>query len=370
MIKGIFNFKIVKIILLILVCLCVVPFSTEAAKKEKKQMRDVCFFQTKKINEDGHDILRIEIGLTKSKAEFEVKDNPKKPKQLIVEVPYTRLNDDIPEDVTLDGKLGRYMTLREKKKNKVKTTEVMVVMGKEYSEKCFRVYTMPSDKKQGKPYRLVIDVSNKRFKVGLGTVDGVKGRTIVIDPGHGGFDNGARGNFDLLEKDVNLMVGLRVRDIIEDSGGKCVMTHDEDVDVFDRNSPNATDAEELQARVDVGNETPGADIFVSIHCNAARNSDANGTETFYYPKSDYDIILADKIQKELLEYGGRRNRGVKMARFYVLRHTYIPAALAELAFLTNLEEEHLLGSDDFQDKAAYAIAKGIGQFFIDSNYGG
>lgn len=369
MIKVNSQSEFVKIIMLFFVCLCLMPFSAEAAKKEKKQIRDVCFFRTGKVNEGGQDILRIEIGLTKSKAEFEVKDNPKRTKQLIVEIPNTRINDDIPEDVTLDGKLGRYMTLREKKKKKVKTTEIMVVMGKEYSEKCFRVYTLPSDKKKGKPYRLVIDISNKRFRVGLGTVDGVKGKTIVIDPGHGGFDAGARGNFDLLEKDVNLMVGLRVRDIIEDSGGKCVMTHDEDVDVFDRNSPNATDYEELQARVDVGNDTPGADVFVSIHCNAARNIDANGTETFYYPKTVYDSLLAEKIQYELLEYGGRRNRGVKQARFYVLRHTDIPAALAELAFMTNLEEEHLLSSDDFQDKVAYAIAKGIGQFFIDTNYG-
>lgn len=357
-----------KIIVVLLGCLMLLPFSAEAAKKVKKPMRDVNFFQTQRLQENGREIMRIEIGLSKSKAEFEVKPNPKKSKQLVVEIPYARLNGDIPEDVTLDGKLSRYMTLREKKINKVKTVQIMVAMTKEFTDNCFRVYTMPSDKKKGKPYRLVIDVSNTRFRMGLGTVDGVKGRTIVIDPGHGGLDTGARGSTGLLEKDVNLMVGLRVRDIIEASGGKCVMTHDEDVDVFGADARNATDADELQARVDVGTYTPNAEIFVSIHCNAAYNPTGNGTETYYYPKTGYDMMLAERIQEELVEYGGRRDRGVKQARFYVLRHGYIPAALAELAFISNFEEEPLLWSDDFQDKVAYAVANGIGRFFLETDY--
>ena len=364
-IKNIFT----KLIVVLLAGLSVLPLTAEAGKKNKKPiMRDVCYFKTERLQEYGQEIMRIELGLSKPKVTFDVQPNPKKDKQLIIRIPYARMNNEIPEDVTLDGRLSRYMTLREKKIEKIKIVEIMVAMAKEYKEKCFRVYTMPADKKKGKPYRLVIDVSNTRFRGSLGTVDGVNGRTVVIDPGHGGIDSGAHGYNGLLEKDVNLMVGLRVRDIIEDSGGRCIMTHDEDVDVYGRDAGNATDADELQARVDVGDENPQAEIFVSIHCNASRNSDANGTETYYYSKSDYDYQLAEKIQQELSEYIGRRNRGVKEARFYVLRHSALPAALAEMAFISNYEEEALLWDDDFQDKAAYAIAKGIGRFFIETDY--
>ena len=349
-------------LLTVFVLLCFVPVMAQAAKKQKPQMRDVCYFQSHKVTEKGREMLRIEIGLTKGNAEFEVKLNPKKSKQILVEIANTRMTDEIMPDVTLDGKYARYMTLREKKKK----TIIMVAMTTEAVDKCYRVYTVPADKKKGKPYRLIIDVSKSPFRAGLGTVEGVKGRTVVIDPGHGGSDTGARGNSGLLEKDVNLMVCLRIRDIMQASGAKCVMTRDDDVDVYGREAP--TDAAELQARVNVGEYTPNMDVFVSVHCNAAYNLDANGSETFYYPKTYYDQLLAEKIQKEVLELGGRRNRGVKQARFYVLNHTIKPSALVEMAFITNYEEEPLLWSDDFQDKMAIAISRGIGQYFIDAGY--
>lgn len=359
---GMFRKQIGSIISLVLVFLCFVPFSAEAAKKQKKEVRDICFFQMHKVSEKGKDMLRIEIGLTKGNAEYEVKLNPKKSKQIMVELANTRMTDAVMPDITLDGKMARYMTLREKKK----TTTVMVAMTMEATEKCYRVYTLPADKKKGLPYRLVIDVSKTPFKAGLGTVDGVKGRTVVIDPGHGGCDSGARGNSGLMEKDVNLMVCLRIRDIMQASGAKCVLTRDDDVDVYGRIAP--TDADELQARVNIGEYTPNMDIFVSVHSNAAYNTDANGSQTFYYPKTYFDQLLAEKIQQEIVEIGGLRNRGVSEANFYVLRHTEKPAALVEMAFITNFDEEALLWSDDFQDKMAIGISKGIGQYFIDAGY--
>lgn len=364
-----------RIAVLAVLCVCIFPMLTQAAKKQKSkpQVRDVCYFQSQMVKEKGKSLLRIEVGLSKSKAEYFVHDNPKKSKQLIVEIPYARGNSEIVSDETLDGKLARYMTVREKKikkgKEKYRQLEIMVAMTREYADRCFRVYTMPADKKKGKPYRLVIDISDSAFIFGLGTVEGVKNKVIIVDPGHGGIDSGARGNYGTLEKDVNLMVSLRVRDILEASGAKCVMTRDDDVDVFARAGGDAvtcTDTDELQARVDVGLNTPGADIFVSIHSNASPNGNANGSSTYYYAKTDYDELLAAALQQSMVKHGGLRDIGIIEERFYVCRHSEIPAALVEMAFISNVNEEVLLWSDDFQDKMAIGIAEGIGRFFIDS----
>jgi N-acetylmuramoyl-L-alanine amidase len=129
---------------------------------------------------------------------------------------------------------------------------------------------------------------------------------------------------------------------------------------------NATDRQELQARVNVGAYTPGMQVFLSIHCNAFSSPSANGTETFYYPRSDTDALLAQDLQDALVAANGLHDRGISDANFYVVKHSSVPSALVELAFISNYNEEGLLASPDFQDKLALAIARGLGKFFQDS----
>ena len=107
-------------------------------------------------------------------------------------------------------------------------------------------------------------------------------------------------------------------------------------------------------------------VFLSIHCNSFSSSSANGSQTFYYPKSDQDAQLAQDIQDELIAADGLRDRGISEANFYVVKHSDVPAALVELAFISNYNEEGLLNSPEFQDKIALAIAKGLGRFFQDT----
>ena len=120
---------------------------------------------------------------------------------------------------------------------------------------------------------------------------------------------------------------------------------------------------ELQARVDVGRNHPEAELFLSIHCNSFTNPDAHGMETYYYPKTDADERFATLLNEELAAAGGLYNRGVKYANFYVMRHSPMPASLVELGFLSNPQEEALLGGAEYQETMAQAIFRAIVRYF-------
>ncbi|WP_041315615.1 N-acetylmuramoyl-L-alanine amidase [Heliomicrobium modesticaldum] len=177
---------------------------------------------------------------------------------------------------------------------------------------------------------------------------------VIIDPGHGGFDPGALGPTGLREADVNLAVAKRVANLLSPSV-QAVLTRDGDT------SPGTDVNTDLQNRATVANGAR-ADYFVSIHCNAADNAAANGTEVYCYKFGGKGEQLARTIARFLVPALGLRDRGVKEANFYVLRQTVMPAVLIELAFITNRVEESLLRSPLFQAKAAEAIARGIGAF--------
>jgi N-acetylmuramoyl-L-alanine amidase len=221
-------------------------------------------------------------------------------------------------------------------------------------------------------------------------------RRIVLDPGHGGKDPGAIGyskrNF---EKDIALTVAKKVKALLE---------KELDVEVLLTRSNDSFVS--LQSRTDFANEHE-ADLFISMHCNAHRNSKVKGIEVFYLSTAktdearaveslensvvyDYEggteavqkyddlaLILADMAQSEHLEESYQmamklqanlvdatkgRDRGVKQANFYVLRGAFMPAVLVEMGFLTNPDEEKELISGNHQKKLARSIADEIENF--------
>lgn len=187
------------------------------------------------------------------------------------------------------------------------------------------------------------------------TTPGLAGKTIVVDAGHGGSDVGAIGKNGLLEKDVTLKVALLLEDYLTEAGANVLMTRRTDVDVA---RPNATDAEELQARVDVGNNND-ADLFLSIHIDSFVSPDAHGTTVYIHDDAKLGKCLHDELQNRL----DRTDRGVKFANFYVLRHTTMPASLVELMFISNPEEEQLLADHDTHVQAARALFEGLRIYF-------
>lgn len=191
------------------------------------------------------------------------------------------------------------------------------------------------------------------------TSGGLKGKVIVIDPGHGGSDPGAIGAAGTREKDITLAISKRVKEYLEDEGAKVYMTRTTDVDVY---GPNASDRDELQARVDVG-ERNNADVFLSLHINSSVNKDIGGFSTYYYPKTNNDLRLAQNVQKKLADNFGVNDLGVRQANFYVVKRISMPAILVEMCFISNPKEEKLMAGSWFQKKTARLIVEGVEQYF-------
>jgi len=171
-----------------------------------------------------------------------------------------------------------------------------------------------------------------------------QGRPIVVlDPGHGGRDPGAVGIGGLSETDVVLPIAQRVARLLEQQGIQTILTRNQDFEL------------DLAPRVAIA-ERADADVFVSIHANAA-TSNANGAETFYY--RGHDRSLAQSIQSNVIRTTRLNDRGVKQANFHVLRNTSMPSALVEVGFLTGREDSARLRNSQFRSTMADAIANGI-----------
>ena len=180
--------------------------------------------------------------------------------------------------------------------------------------------------------------------------------TVVIDPGHGGGDSGCQNRaLGVYEKDVTLDISLRLQRLLQQRGWKVIMTRSEDRDVTYAGSP---DAMELEARANVANNS-GADIFVSIHCNASVNSGARGSSVYWWKDEDYPLAQSLDILGESL---GFEEKGVIQNRFAVLRMTGMPAALVETAFLTNPTEGAMLADANVRQAIAERLAMGLQRY--------
>lgn len=217
---------------------------------------------------------------------------------------------------------------------------------------------------------------------------------IVLDPGHGGKDPGAEGALGLQEKNIVLALAKKLKAKLEDQlEVKVLLTREDDSFIS------------LKERTDFANRNE-ADLFISIHTNAAENKKADGVEVYYlseakndesraaqalenavvaefegeealreYTQADYvisDLIqsaqliesinLAYKFQNNLIIESQARDRGVKSANFYVLRGAYMPSVLVELGFISNKEEGNKLNQGSYQDKLVESLFYAIKSF--------
>lgn len=228
-----------------------------------------------------------------------------------------------------------------------------------------KVSLEPENRSEKKSARIVLDVKKVIVRDNArnwnDNINSGK-KIIVLDPGHGGSDAGAIGPTGVTEKSVSLAVSLKAQRLLTAAGYQVVMTRTTDIDVA---APGVSDATELQARVDKA--PPDAALFISVHCNAFSNGNANGIETYHAPTAVKGARLARLLNEELERLGGLNNRGVKAARFYVMTHSQCPASLIELGFITNPREEKLLANNDYQQKLAQAITNAVNRYF---NQGG
>ncbi len=217
---------------------------------------------------------------------------------------------------------------------------------------------------------------------------GLKIGRIVIDPGHGGFDNGTVGPSGLEEKELVLDVAFRLKKLVEDKlSGEVIMTRTDDTFV------------PLEERTALANESQ-ADLFISIHANSSPNRRVSGVETFFLDfanSADVEEIAArenassqktifelqDLVQKIALKEkveesrefaqtiqksmaaqiqkarASAKDRGVKQAPFIVLIGANMPSILSEVSFVSNPSDEKLLKSAGFRQKIAEALCHGI-----------
>jgi N-acetylmuramoyl-L-alanine amidase len=168
--------------------------------------------------------------------------------------------------------------------------------------------------------------------------------TVVIDPGHGGFDRGGIPGQIVPEKMVALDTAMRLQKLLQRDGLRTVMTRTTDIFV------------PLSVRSAIANAEHDA-IFVSIHYNAARRSGAHGIET--YSENNRGAVLAARIQRDIVTRVSAENRGIRSAEYYVLRNCRLPAVLVECGFLTNPVEAQLALTPEYREKVAEQIAAGI-----------
>jgi N-acetylmuramoyl-L-alanine amidase len=251
------------------------------------------------------------------------------------------------------------------------------------------------------PFRIVLDLQRGQTPATPATPADIARprellgvRTIVLDPGHGGKEVGAIGPAGLVEKDATLAICRRLQSLLASAlGARVILTRDDDTLVS------------LEQRTALANQYK-ADLFLSVHLNASRTATARGAETYFLsleasdelarataerendeadgasvqtarPASDLNLILwdlaqqeylkessrfAELIQQELNGTAGTANRGVKQAPFRVLIGATMPAALVEVGFISNGDEESKLASDAYQDAVAQAMVRAISRF--------
>ncbi|KXG78398.1 Sporulation-specific N-acetylmuramoyl-L-alanine amidase [Fervidicola ferrireducens] len=172
---------------------------------------------------------------------------------------------------------------------------------------------------------------------------------VVIDPGHGGHDPGAVAN-SLRESDITLDLALKVAQELEQLGFDVRLTREDDRYIS------------LEGRAALANQWD-ADLFVSLHCNAASNPAARGFESYIYSRAQSSTReLARKIHERLAAFlyqFGVPDRGIKEANFYVLRETKSPATLLECLFITNSEDAKLLQDVNWRSRLASEIAQAV-----------
>ena len=400
----------------LLIFLLLLPFPVLAAKKKVtfSEQTSATSHPSAVLNEMKHwstpDYTRISLELDRDviwETHELGKGAPGKPGRVYIDLKRTRLGKNV-KDITIGDGL-----LKGARVAQYKPEVVRVVLDTE-NIKDFKVFPL-SD-----PARLVIDVRGER-QTEISRLEPVviampervvvpkieekqivtekivkqpkktvisKIRRIVVDPGHGGHDPGAVGPSGIQEKDVVLAIGLRLRDLfMEELGVDVVMTRSTDVFI------------PLEERTAIANKV-GADLFLSVHANAAANRSAAGIETYYLnlAKTEkvaqlaakengtslekvsvlqailFDLManyklndsahLAEEVQKSLhkkirTRHADVKNLGVKQGPFYVLVGASMPSILVETAFLSNPTEESRLKDPAYLEMSAEGILDGV-----------
>ena len=186
---------------------------------------------------------------------------------------------------------------------------------------------------------------------------------ILIDPGHGGIDGGAKSKNGTIEKNINLLIATKLKKELENSGYIVYMTREEDSQL------DSKKVKDLNARCQMKKDTK-CDVFISIHQNMFSQASCFGAQA-WYASNDNSKLLAEDIQNSLKETVDDSNKRIPKAakeQYRILRDGYEGACvLVECGFLSNNKEEQKLKSDEHQDKIVKGIINGVNKYFENKN---
>lgn len=200
-----------------------------------------------------------------------------------------------------------------------------------------------------------------------GVLGGAGKITVVVDPGHGGIDGGAESRGGVCEKDINLSIGLKIKELSEEEGWRVLMTREKDEGLYseDKGSIRSRKAEDLKKRQEIINNS-GADAAVSIHLNSYPSGQVKGAQTFYSSSSGEGKIIAEMIQEKIREKLDEDNDRTPLPKddIIIMKNNTSPLVLIECGFLSNDEEAAKLMKKEYQNSIAEIVVDALKEYFI------
>lgn len=188
----------------------------------------------------------------------------------------------------------------------------------------------------------------------------LKGMVILVDPGHGGYDGGARAqDSGIWEKEINLAVALQVEKALTARGASVTLTRREDIALCDEDTASGSKKrQDMERRVAMGKEI-GADMVLSIHMNEYRDRAQSGPQVFYRQESEESRLLAGCMQAALISALSPPKERAALAGDYFILQLPVPSLLIECGFISNSAEEKLLLDPAYQARLGEAVAQGV-----------
>ena len=184
-------------------------------------------------------------------------------------------------------------------------------------------------------------------------------RLVILDAGHGGNDPGKISVDGTQEKDLNLEIAKKLKELLEQQDIEVIMTREEDRGLYEENASNKK-AQDMKRRCELINKELPACV-VSIHQNSYHEEPIHGAQVFYYETSKESQSLAEVIQQELIRFVDPENHRQAKANdtYYLLKKTEAPVVIVECGFLSNWEENGKLKDESYQEQLVWAIHMGI-----------
>lgn len=191
------------------------------------------------------------------------------------------------------------------------------------------------------------------------TYHSLSGVSIILDPGHGGKDDGARAG-NVKEQEINLKIAKKLETLLKNNGASVTLTRD---GAYDLASANATNRkrEDMKKRMEIINADQ-TDLFLSIHLNAYPNTSVKGAQAFYEKDNEVSKVFADIIQKNFKKLTGT-NMTSKTGDYYILNNAKKIGSLVECGFLSNDEDRSKLVTDEYQQDIAESLCNSIVEYF-------